>query len=46
MVASPTRFSDIQNHWARLFIEGLANQSIIRGFLDGTFLPNQAMRRV
>ncbi len=45
MVASPTRFSDIQNHWARLFIEGLANQGIIRGFPDGTFRPNQAMSR-
>src|ERR687885_1645868 len=45
MVASPTRFSDIQNHWARLFIEGLANQGIISGFPDGTFRPNQAMNR-
>ena len=45
MVASPTRFSDIQNHWARLFIEGLANQGIISGFPDGTFRPNQAMSR-
>jgi hypothetical protein len=31
MVASPSRFSDIQNHWARLFIEGLANQGMISG---------------
>ena len=45
MVSSPTRFSDIQNHWARLFIEGLATQGIISGFPDGTFRPNQAMSR-
>ncbi len=46
MVSLPTRFSDIQNHWARLFIEGLATQGIISGFPDGTFRPNQAMSRV
>ncbi|NEQ27199.1 MAG: S-layer homology domain-containing protein, partial [Microcoleus sp. SIO2G3] len=34
MVASPPRFSDIQNHWARLFIEGLASRGIISGFPD------------
>mgnify|MGYP005837693921 CR=1 FL=1 len=45
MVASPTRFSDVQNHWARLFIEGLAQRGIISGFPDGTFRPNQAMSR-
>lgn len=45
MVASPTRFLDIQNHWARLFIEGLATQGIISGFPDRTFRPNQAMSR-
>lgn len=45
MVSSPTRFSDIQNHWARSFIEGLATKGIISGFPDGTFRPNQAMSR-
>ncbi len=45
MVSSPTRFSDIQNHWARLFIEGLVTQGIISGFPDRTFRPNQAMSR-
>jgi uncharacterized lipoprotein YddW (UPF0748 family) len=45
MVASPIRFSDIQNHWARLFIEGLATRGIISGFPDGTFQPNRAMTR-
>jgi hypothetical protein len=45
MVASPTRFSDIQNHWARSFIEGLAQRGIISGFPDGTFRPTQPMSR-
>lgn len=45
MVSSPTRFTDIQNHWAGLFIEGLVNQGIISGFPDRTFRPNQAMSR-
>ncbi len=45
MVASPNRFSDIQNHWARLFIEGLASRGIISGFPDGTFRPDRAMNR-
>lgn len=45
MVASPTRFSDITSHWARLFIEGLAQRNIVRGFPDQTFRPNQSMSR-
>ncbi len=45
MVSSPPRFLDIQNHWARLFIEGLATQGIISGFPDGTFRPDRAMSR-
>lgn len=45
MVTFPYQFSDIQNHWARLFIEGLAAQGIIRGFPDGTFRPNQPTSR-
>jgi uncharacterized lipoprotein YddW (UPF0748 family) len=45
MVASPPRFSDIQTHWARLFIEGLATRGIISGFPDGTFRPDRTMNR-
>jgi uncharacterized lipoprotein YddW (UPF0748 family) len=45
MVASSTSFSDIQNHWARLFIEGLAQRGIVSGFPDKTFRPNQAVSR-
>ncbi|HEY9598743.1 MAG TPA: S-layer homology domain-containing protein, partial [Cyanophyceae cyanobacterium] len=45
MVALPPRFSDVQNHWARLFIEGLAQRGIISGFPDGTFQPDSPMTR-
>ncbi|MGI0489219.1 glycoside hydrolase family 10 protein [Pantanalinema rosaneae CENA516] len=44
MVTSP-RFPDIQNHWARSFIEGLAQRNIVRGFPDGTFRPDQPVTR-
>ncbi len=44
MTQSP-RFTDIQTHWARPFIESLAQRGIIRGFEDGTFRPNQPITR-
>jgi uncharacterized lipoprotein YddW (UPF0748 family) len=44
MTQSP-RFTDIQTHWARPFIESLAQRGIIRGFEDGTFRPDQLITR-
>ncbi len=44
MVAS-ARFLDVQTHWARSFIEGLAQRNIIRGFPDGTFRPERGVTR-
>ncbi|MEQ9358177.1 S-layer homology domain-containing protein [Coleofasciculus chthonoplastes] len=41
----PKTFADIQNHWAKLFIEGLLNKGLISGFGDGTFKPNEKMTR-
>ncbi|RXT06367.1 Ig-like domain-containing protein [Ammoniphilus sp. CFH 90114] len=38
-------FKDIQNHWAKLAIENLANHGIINGFSDGTFKPDQTVTR-
>ncbi|HBK66784.1 MAG TPA: nitrous oxidase accessory protein, partial [Cyanobacteria bacterium UBA11166] len=38
-------FSDIQNHWARQFIEALSAQGMISGFKDGTFKPDDKMTR-
>jgi uncharacterized lipoprotein YddW (UPF0748 family) len=45
MKSTLTRFSDIQNHWARLFIEALAQRGIVSGFPNGTFRPNNSMTR-
>jgi uncharacterized lipoprotein YddW (UPF0748 family) len=45
MVSTSTPFSDIQNHWARLFIEALTQRGIVTGFPNGTFRPNNSMTR-
>jgi uncharacterized lipoprotein YddW (UPF0748 family) len=45
MVASSFRFPDTQTHWARAFIEGLAQRNIVRGFPNGTYRPEQAVSR-
>ncbi|MEW5858757.1 MAG: S-layer homology domain-containing protein [Cyanobacteriota bacterium] len=45
---SPTTtasFPDIENHWARPFIERLAEKNIVTGYLDGTYRPNKAVNR-
>ncbi|AFZ15384.1 S-layer domain-containing protein [Crinalium epipsammum PCC 9333] len=43
--ATAADFSDVNNHWARPFIEALADQKIISGYSDGTFKPDQAVTR-
>ncbi|MCU0568512.1 MAG: S-layer homology domain-containing protein [Oculatellaceae cyanobacterium Prado106] len=43
--SNPQTFPDIQEHWARPFIESLAQADIVRGYPDGTYRPNQAMTR-
>ncbi|MBZ8179996.1 glycoside hydrolase family 10 protein [Oscillatoria salina] len=45
MVTSQTTFPDIQTHWAKPFIEGLAKRGIVSGFPNGTFRPDRAMSR-
>lgn len=47
MLSTPVlaAFSDTKNHWARPFIERLAQREIIAGYPDGTFRPNQAVQR-
>lgn len=48
-VAMPTfaiTFSDLsENHWAYKNIMGLAEQKIINGYEDGTYLPEKTVRR-
>ncbi len=43
--ASAVNFPDVQTHWARPYIEGLAKKNIVIGFDDGTFKPEQAVTR-
>jgi uncharacterized lipoprotein YddW (UPF0748 family) len=45
MVSSSTSFPDIQNHWARLFIEALAQRKILNGYPNGTFRPDNSVTR-
>jgi uncharacterized lipoprotein YddW (UPF0748 family) len=44
MVSTPTSFTDIQNHWARLFVIGLAQRGVFSGS-DGTFRPDNSLTR-
>lgn len=44
-LAQQTTFSDVQDHWAKSFIEALAAEDIIRGFPDGTFRPEVPVTR-
>ncbi|MGC1395766.1 MAG: S-layer homology domain-containing protein, partial [Coleofasciculaceae cyanobacterium] len=43
--ASNANFPDIQKHWARPFIVPLAEKDIIAGYPDGTFRPNNPVKR-
>jgi uncharacterized lipoprotein YddW (UPF0748 family) len=45
MPLSSRRFPDIQTHWAKPFIEALAERGVVRGFEDQTFRPNRAVSR-
>jgi hypothetical protein len=38
-------FPDIQQHWARDFIQGLLDKQLIRGYDDGLFYPDRPMTR-
>jgi len=43
---APTyRFTDISNNWARDMIEDTAGRGIITGYPDGTFRPNESIKR-
>ncbi|MEH1929341.1 glycoside hydrolase family 10 protein [Nostoc sp.] len=45
MVSLATRFSDIQNHWARLFITALAQRGIVSGLPNSTYRPDNSLTR-
>jgi N-acetylmuramoyl-L-alanine amidase len=39
------QYSDIQNHWAKKYIDYLANKQLIKGKTDTTFEPDQSLTR-
>ncbi len=43
--AAAVSFADISGHWASDFIRGLASQSLVSGFEDGSFRPDISMSR-
>jgi len=38
-------FTDIDNHWAKSFIEQAVEAGIVKGYADGTFKPEKALSR-
>lgn len=44
-VSTASRFRDMQGHWAAPFVEALAARNLVRGFADGTFRPDQWVKR-
>ncbi|REB05224.1 N-acetylmuramoyl-L-alanine amidase [Sporosarcina sp. BI001-red] len=43
---TPIVFKDIQNHWAKSYIEKAVDAGIVSGYSDGTFKPDQTLTRV
>jgi parallel beta-helix repeat protein len=44
-VGISTSFSDLDGHWAATFVEALVSKGLIKGFPNGTFLPNAPITR-
>jgi len=45
VIESYKTFSDIENHWAKLFIESMAAKNVVDGYSDGTFRPGNNVTR-
>ncbi len=43
--ATASTLVDVQSHWARPFIEALAQENIVSGYSDRTFRPDQPVTR-
>ncbi|NJL44694.1 MAG: S-layer homology domain-containing protein [Leptolyngbyaceae cyanobacterium SM2_3_12] len=44
-ISIPTRFRDLQGHWAAPYVEALASRNLIKGYGDGTYRPDEAINR-
>jgi len=44
-IALSTSFSDLDGHWAAAFVEALVSKNLIKGFPNGTFLPDAPITR-
>lgn len=40
-----TIFADVENHWAKDYINELSSLNIVKGYEDGTFKPDKAVTR-
>ncbi|MCT4584074.1 MAG: S-layer homology domain-containing protein [Peptostreptococcaceae bacterium] len=43
--AEELNLKDIQNHWAKTYIENLINKGIVNGYKDNTFKPNKEISK-
>ncbi len=44
-IAGSQSFADMAHHWAGAFVDGLAADDLVKGFLDGSFRPNNPVTR-
>lgn len=42
---TPSRFTDLGNHWAAAYIEALADRGLVKGYSDGTYRPQEPINR-
>lgn len=42
----PIQFKDVEAHWARTAIAWVSSQSLVSGYADGTFRPNNPITRL
>ncbi len=41
-----TNFSDLENHWAKSYIEVISTYNAVSGYPDGSFKPNDTIKRI
>ena len=44
-ISLDSRFDDLVGHWSAPFVEALAEQGLVKGFLDGSFQPDRQVTR-